>query len=214
MPVEKRENVLVLRPRSRASQDFSLVPPPPHLPTSPPSTFLLISLLGTHAWTGNKHKAVVGRTQCYPSLNRTDLCLSRLIDAVCAWAETVHLKHLREIVWEFLQQTGEEFVPGGLTLPLAKRYTKWAKSYMCKRGVGLFDNILALSGASLLPVSSQVNALSRFRDICGTVIHLWRARGPWHFAKDIADVSLSLCFDLFLPWEVRIFRAICNMSLA
>ena len=145
---------------------------------------------------------------------QNNLCLSRLVDAVCAWAETVHLKHLKEIVWEFLQDTGEEFVLGGLTLPLVKRYTKWAKSCMCKRGVGLFDNILAVSGESLLPVSSQVNALSRLRDICGTVIQLWRARGPWHFAKDIADVSLGLCFDLFLPWDVRIFRPICNMSLA
>ena len=124
---------------------------------------------------------------------QNNLCLSRLIDAVCAWAETVHLKHLREIVWEFLQQTGEEFVPGGLTLPLAKRYTKWAKSCMCKRGVDLFDNILALSGASLLPVSSQVNALSRFRDICGTVIHLWRAGG-----HDILPKTSRMCRWVFV----------------
>ena len=114
---------------------------------------------------------------------QNNLCLSRLVDAVCAWAETVHLKHLKEIVWEFLQDTGEEFVLGGLTLPLVKRYTKWAKSCMCKRGVGLFDNILAVSGESLLPVSSQVNALSRFRDICGTVIQLWRAMGAMTFCQ-------------------------------
>ena len=67
-------------------QDFSLVPPPPHpfpghtclnkwrdwefqgSSQDVASTFLLISLLGTHAWTGNKHKAVVGRTQCYAGL--------------------------------------------------------------------------------------------------------------------------------------------------
>ena len=105
-----------------------------------------------------------------PLFEQNNLYLSRPIDAACVWAETMHLKHLKEIVWEFLQHTGEEFVLGGLTLPLAKRYTKSAEACKCKRGVGLFDNILALSGESLLSVSSQANALSRFRDICGTVI--------------------------------------------
>ena len=35
------------------------------------STFLFASLLDTHVYTGNQRKAVVGRTRCYISLNRT-----------------------------------------------------------------------------------------------------------------------------------------------
>ena len=55
----------------------------------------------THAWTGNQHKAVVGRTQCYPSLNRT----------ISMWAGSQMLSVLgrKLCIWSIWNRSSESF---------------------------------------------------------------------------------------------------------